>query len=123
MDASQVHSIVSKLMVNREVLASWDGPTSTIVMHRVNTSKLQNLALQYSEKVSLLVESNEKLLDAQSGVYGFTDRDFNSTGGNWNGNRRVGRFGGGNGRRKYNQGSRGGRGGRGGGRKSQGQSN
>ena len=117
LEASQVHSIVSKLMFNRELLASWDGPTSTIVMHRVHISKLQNLALRYSEKVAQLVESNEKLLDAQSGTYGFSDRDFSNTGGSWNNNRR-GNYGGNkyNTRRRYNNGGKGGggKGGRGG---------
>ena len=89
----QTHSIVSKLLVNRELMASWDGPTSTIIMHRVNTNKLQRLALQYSDKVSQLMDSNEKLLDSQTGVYGFSDRDFyqGSGSGGWHGNNKNNR--------------------------------
>ncbi|PIK50901.1 putative eukaryotic translation initiation factor 3 subunit C [Apostichopus japonicus] len=58
-----VHSIVSKMIINEELLASWDEPASTIVIHRCEPTKLQNLALRLADKVSNLVENNERLLD------------------------------------------------------------
>jgi translation initiation factor 3 subunit C len=64
---SEVHSVVSKMMINRELLASWDQPTETIVLRKTDLSQLQILALQFSEKVTSLVEANERLLDAQRG--------------------------------------------------------
>eukprot|EP00697_Spironema_sp_BW2_P000274 gnl/Spiro4/10360_TR5534_c0_g1_i1.p1 gnl/Spiro4/10360_TR5534_c0_g1~~gnl/Spiro4/10360_TR5534_c0_g1_i1.p1 ORF type:complete len:923 (-),score=268.97 gnl/Spiro4/10360_TR5534_c0_g1_i1:3-2726(-) len=64
----QIHTLVSKMMVSQELNASWDSSSSCIIMHRVEPTKLQNLALQFAEKVSVFVENNEKIY---SGVYGF----------------------------------------------------
>jgi len=76
-----VHSIVSKMMISKEVTGQWDGPTNTININKVEHSRLQTLALQYCEKVSQLCDSNEKLLDSRSGVYGFQEKDFYAN--NW----------------------------------------
>lgn len=88
---SEVHSVVSKMMINRELFASWDQPTETIVLRKVDPSPLQVLALQFAEKAAFLVEANERLLDSQSGSYGYKDE-------NWKGDRddrwRGGRGGG-----------------------------
>jgi len=65
LDKNHVHSLVSKMMINEELKASWDQPTETIVMHKVEPSKLQYLALQFAEKAAVFVENNERLLDAK----------------------------------------------------------
>ena len=44
---------MSKMMINEEIHASWDQPTSSIVMHRADLSRLQTLSLQFSDKVRL----------------------------------------------------------------------
>jgi translation initiation factor 3 subunit C len=95
---SEVHSVVSKMMINRELLASWDQPTETIVLRKTDLSPLQILALQFAEKTTALVEANERLLDAESGGFGFKDD-------NWKGDRGDDRGGG------RGSGGRGGRGG------------
>lgn len=76
MSKNEVHSVVSKMMINRELFASWDQPTETIVLRKVEPSSLQVMALQFAEKAASLVEANERLLDAQSGSYGYKDEHW-----------------------------------------------
>jgi translation initiation factor 3 subunit C len=79
MTRTEVHSVVSKMMINRDLIASWDQPTETIVMRKVESTALQALALQLAEKAAGLVDANERLLDAKTGNYGYKDGD------NWRG--------------------------------------
>jgi translation initiation factor 3 subunit C len=67
---STVHSIVSKMMVNEELHASWDQPTGCIVMNCDEPTRLQLLALQLAEKAALIVENDK--FDQLTGSYGFT---------------------------------------------------
>lgn len=76
MSKNEVHSVVSKMMINRELYASWDQPTETIVLRKVEPTQLQVLALQFAEKAALLVEANERLLDAQAGTSGYKDDNW-----------------------------------------------
>jgi len=64
---SVIHAVVSKMMINDELHGSWDQPTGSIVMHNVEPSRLQYLALQFAEKAATFVESNERLLDTRTG--------------------------------------------------------
>lgn len=110
MSKSEVHSVVSKMIINRELYASWDQPTETIVLRKVEPTSLQVMALQFAEKASGLVEANERLLDSQSGAYGYRDeywKDNNDS--RWQNRGNFGRGSGGRGGRA---------GGRGGGRSS-----
>merc|ERR1712032_443943 len=79
---NEVHSLVSKMIIHRELCASWDQPTETIVICRVEPTSLHLLAAQYTEKISNLVEANERLLDMKRG---FGIRDFDGVGrsNNW----------------------------------------
>ena len=47
--------------------ASLDEPTQCVVMHRTEPTRLQSLALQLSEKVSSLVDFNERMMEAKQG--------------------------------------------------------
>jgi len=67
LDARTANGVCSKMMINAELHASWDLSTSTIVLHKAEPSRLQSLALQYADKANLLVDSNERLLEAKSG--------------------------------------------------------
>lgn len=65
--AAKVHSVLSKMIINMEMRASWDQPTASIVMRRTEPSRLQSLALQLASKVSNMTDNNEKLMDAKTG--------------------------------------------------------
>jgi len=71
LEHGRVHSIMSKMMINEELHASWDQPTNCVVMHQVEPTRLQSLALQFADKANTFVENNEKLLDFRTGGYGF----------------------------------------------------
>jgi len=63
-----VHSIISKMIINEELQASWDQPTQTLVLHHgAEPSYLQSLTLQLSDKLNTLVEHHERILDFKFG--------------------------------------------------------
>ncbi|OWK50238.1 Eukaryotic translation initiation factor 3 subunit C [Lonchura striata] len=70
-----VHGIISKMIINEELMASLDQPTATVMMHRTEPTATQNLALQLAEKLGNLVENNERVLDQRQGAYGGYFRD------------------------------------------------
>ncbi|VDI13316.1 translation initiation factor 3 subunit C [Mytilus galloprovincialis] len=92
LEISVVHSIISKMIINEELMASLDEPTRTVVMHRTEPTRLQSLALQLSEKVSSLVDNNEKIMEFKQGNFGFQKTNQNYGGyqqnkDNWQGNK------------------------------------
>ncbi|KYO41055.1 eukaryotic translation initiation factor 3 subunit C-like protein [Alligator mississippiensis] len=70
LDLPTVHSIISKMIINEELMASLDQPTQTVAMHRTEPTAQQTLALQLAEKLGALVENNERVLDHKQGSYG-----------------------------------------------------
>ncbi|XP_017794023.1 PREDICTED: eukaryotic translation initiation factor 3 subunit C isoform X2 [Habropoda laboriosa] len=91
-----VHSIISKMIINEELMASLDDPTETVVMHRSEPSRLQSLALQLTDKVNNFVDSNERIFEMKQGNFfargnqgNFRDRqNYNRQGQDWGRQRR-----------------------------------
>ncbi|XP_034934471.1 eukaryotic translation initiation factor 3 subunit C [Chelonus insularis] len=90
-----VHSIISKMIINEELMASLDDPSETVVMHRSEPSRLQSLALQLTDKVNNFVDSNERIFEMKQGFSrggnqgNFRDRqNYNRQGADWGRSRR-----------------------------------
>ncbi|XP_071653607.1 eukaryotic translation initiation factor 3 subunit C-like [Temnothorax longispinosus] len=64
-----VHSIMSKMIINEELMASMDDPTGTVVMHRSKPSRFQSLALQLTDKVNNFVDSNKRIFEMKQGNF------------------------------------------------------
>lgn len=65
--ALQVHSVVSKMMIEETLSGSWDQPTATIVMHETQPTRLQDLAGQFAHKAGTLLDLNERALQLRTG--------------------------------------------------------
>lgn len=48
----RVHSLVSKMIINEELLASLDDPSECAILHRSEPTRMQALALQLADKVN-----------------------------------------------------------------------
>jgi hypothetical protein len=59
-------SIVSKMIWNEELSASIDQVSNVVILHHVELSKVQSLALAFADKAAGFVESNEKLLELKT---------------------------------------------------------
>jgi translation initiation factor 3 subunit C len=78
-----VHAIVSKMIINEELHATWDQPTNTVLIHQEEPSRLQALAVQFADKAAQLVENNDRLYEVRVGASAQqqTQRNTGSSGG------------------------------------------
>ena len=63
----QVRSMVSKMIYNEELAASVDPTAGVVVFHRLELTKVQQLAQTLAERANTMLEQNERLLDAKLG--------------------------------------------------------
>lgn len=68
----QVHSIVSRMILDELLRASWDQPSGAVLLHHPLPSRLQVLATSFAEKLSTLAEANERAADIRSGSFEFS---------------------------------------------------
>ncbi|KAI9017901.1 eukaryotic translation initiation factor 3 subunit 8 N-terminus-domain-containing protein [Phycomyces nitens] len=61
LEPARVSAIVAKLILNEELSASLDQVSKVIVLHQVELSQLQILALQFADKAASMVDQNERL--------------------------------------------------------------
>ena len=73
---SVARKIITKMIFNKELSAAWDVTQSVLILYRTDNTSLQTVALQVSEKLALLVENNERLLDPLVGAYGYKDDNW-----------------------------------------------
>jgi translation initiation factor 3 subunit C len=70
-----VTSIVSKMIWSEELSASLDQASGVVIFHRIELSRVQQLAQTVADKVGSMIEQNEKSLDIRLGVVsGWSDR-------------------------------------------------
>lgn len=67
LDKRVVHAVISKMIISEELSASLDEPTDCLIMHRVEPSRLQLLALHLTDKLAQLADNNEQILEPRAG--------------------------------------------------------
>lgn len=65
----KVHSLISKMIISEELMASLDDPTETVVLHRSEPSRLQTLSMQLADKVTSLTDANVKIYEMKQGNF------------------------------------------------------
>ncbi|RCN48509.1 PCI domain protein [Ancylostoma caninum] len=71
LDKKQVHSVISKMIIQEELSATLDEPTDCLMMHRVEPSRLQMIALNLTDKLQQLADNNEQILEPRTGRAGY----------------------------------------------------
>ena len=65
MSARDIHCTVSKMILSHELSGSWDSVAQCIVFHNVEPTALQNVSINYVDKLHSLVEANERLMETK----------------------------------------------------------
>jgi len=69
LDRQSVYSLVSKMIIQEELSATLDEQTNCLYMHRVEPSRLQLLALNWTDKLNQLAEYNEQVIEPRGRNY------------------------------------------------------
>lgn len=67
LDHAAIFKTASRMMLERKLIATWDRPTRTIVMHAGHRTPLQAHALEFAGKVAVLVTATEEALRVRAG--------------------------------------------------------
>uniref|UniRef100_A0A0N4ZUJ8 Eukaryotic translation initiation factor 3 subunit C n=1 Tax=Parastrongyloides trichosuri TaxID=131310 RepID=A0A0N4ZUJ8_PARTI len=59
----KVHSIISKMIIQEELIASLDQPSDCLIMHRVEPSRIQLLSYALAERVSQLCDTTDQIIE------------------------------------------------------------
>lgn len=57
------------MVVSEDLAASVDAPSETVIMHRTEPSRVQQLSLQLADKLTAFVESNERMLEMKNPAF------------------------------------------------------
>lgn len=71
-EEKQIKKIISKMIFHKELSASWDY-NNVLVLHKIDATATQTLALAMADKLAYIVESNERILDPLTSTYGYKD--------------------------------------------------
>ena len=73
-DPVDARRTICKMICDKQINGAWDfSPEETLILYKVEPTTLQSLSSQLADKISQLVESNERLIDPLFGVYGYKD--------------------------------------------------
>ncbi|KAI6241205.1 Eukaryotic translation initiation factor 3 subunit C [Aphelenchoides fujianensis] len=95
LERPRVYALVSKMIIQEELSATFDEPSNCLFMHRVEPSRLQLLALNLTDKLTQLAENNEQIIEPRGG------RSYTGGPGNWYNQQRSDRTGDDKNRRGY----------------------
>jgi translation initiation factor 3 subunit C len=79
LDERMVKKVVSKMVFAKELSAGWANPPTSLVLFKTEPSPLQDASVTFAERAAHMVESNERLMDARAGGYGYKVRLNNTT--------------------------------------------
>ena len=67
LDNRSVHSVVNRMMLTKELSASWDQSTNSILLYTIKPTQLQERALHLVDRVTDLLNANNKLVQDATG--------------------------------------------------------
>merc|ERR1712080_100135 len=67
LEKESVIAIVSKMVINGEIMAKLDEPSECLIMDKTEPSRLQAMSLQLAHKLSQFCDTNQKLMDLNPG--------------------------------------------------------
>ena len=76
MDILIARRIISQMIFNKEISAAWEHPADTLIIYKVDPSTIETLAQTVTERINNVMESNERLLDPFTGIYGYKDDNY-----------------------------------------------